>query len=123
VFIPEPARGPERPMADVVTLFRPSEVSVAPPLRLTRRGVAALAGLVAVVAVLIVGLAWASAPGSAPRVAPPPATVTVSAGDTLWSIASRVAPASDPGDEVARLVRLNSLSGVDLAAGQVLRTR
>jgi LysM repeat protein len=46
----------------------------------------------------------------------------VQSGDTLWSIASRVAPGRDPRDEVARLQRLNHLDGVDLAAGQVLRT-
>jgi LysM repeat protein len=43
-------------------------------------------------------------------------------GDTLWSIASRVAPDRDPRDEVTRLQRLNHLDGVQLAAGQVLRT-
>jgi hypothetical protein len=127
VHIPERARSWDRgwdtrPDAEVIELFRPSEDTVAPPLRLTRRGAAVLALLTALAALAVVGLAWISAPGTSAARAGGPATVTVHDGDTLWSIASRVAPDRDPRDEVTRLQRLNHLDGVQLAAGQVLRT-
>jgi len=123
VFIPERAREYDRrPLADVVELYRPDPDSVAPPLRLTRRGVVASGIAVAVAAIGLVWLAWSSAPGTATHASRVPATVTVQSGDTLWSIAGRVAPSRDPRDEVVRLQRINHLDGVGLAAGQVLRT-
>jgi Tfp pilus assembly protein FimV len=99
----------------------------AQPLRLTRRGVAVLAAAVAVVAAALVGLAWLSAPssaGSTPAPAVAGDTVAVAPGDSLWSIAGRVAPNRDPREEVALLQRLNDLdgsSGSVLVPGQVLR--
>lgn len=125
VFIPERARTPLRPAdATVLTLCPPAPASVAAPLRLTRRGVLVLAALVALVAGIVVGLAAMSASSrpAAPS-GPAPAVVTVHAGDTLWSIAGRVAPGSDPRAEVADLQRLNGLSGASLQPGQRLRTR
>jgi LysM repeat protein len=90
------------------------------PRRLTRRGVVVLgAVVVALCAALWVAASSASAgahAGSAPRVH----AVTVSDGDTLWSIAGRVAPDRDPRAEVAALQRSNHLSGVDLTPGQRL---
>lgn len=111
-------------LATVTVLHGPGARSVAAPVRLTRRGVAVLAAAVAVLAVGLVWLAWLSAP-TAPA-APPaavPASVVVHDGDTLWTIATRLAPDRDPRAEVARLQRLNHLGAVDLVAGQVLRTR
>jgi Tfp pilus assembly protein FimV len=93
-----------------------------PPARLTRRGVLALSTVTFAAAAALIGLAWLSAPAP-PPVAIPPARVTVAPGDTLWSIASSVAPDRDPRDEVATLQHLNHLDGVSLAVGQVLRTR
>jgi hypothetical protein len=91
------------------------------PLRLTRRGHVVL-GLVAVG--LTAGLLWL-ARGSAPSA--PPArdvgVVTVSEGDTLWSIASHIAPQRDPRTVVATLERINHLTDPLLQPGQVLRTR
>ena len=126
--IPERARTrrPERPLASVTALYQPSPRSVAPPVRLTRRGVVVLSGLVAAIAAALVGLAWASAPSSAsggPAAANVPAIVTVLPGDSLWTIAARVAPQTDPRAEVAHLVQVNHLAGVDLAPGQLIRTR
>lgn len=92
------------------------------PARLTRRGVLALSTATALSAGVLVWLAWLSAP-PAPAPARPPARITVQAGDTLWSIATAIAPDRDPRDEVAALQRLNHLHGVSLAVGQVLRTR
>jgi hypothetical protein len=121
VYIPSGARQSEYHGATVVSLLAPSERSIAAPLRLTRRGVAAIAVLVVVLSVAVVGLAWLSAP-AATAAGHVPASVAVHQGDTLWSIASRVAPNRDPRAEIADLQRVNHLSGVDLVAGEVLRT-
>jgi hypothetical protein len=112
-------RDDPRQLADVVPLFAPADT---PRLRLTRRGRRAAALLVFGVAGALVWLAAQSAPAAAPnpRV---PAAVTVLPGDTLWSIAARVAPGTDPRAEVDALLRLNHLSGPALLPGQVLRTR
>jgi len=126
VFIPERART-VRPEATVLTLHAPSPASVAPPLRLTRRGVVVLCVLVAVLAGALLAVAGVSAPNGAGAsragAHAGPATVTVRSGDTLWSIASRVSPGSDPRAEVATLQRLNHLGGTALTPGQVLATR
>ena len=117
VFVPAPARVPDR-LASVSVLHAPGE-AVPVTWRLTRRGV-----IVVTVAVLALGgaLIWL-ARVSAPRpVATPPAppVVTVAPGDTLWSIALRVAPGTDPRAEVAALEQRNGLTSVDLVPGQLL---
>lgn len=122
VFIPERART-QRASATVLTLRPPSEAAIAPPLRLTRRGVLALCLAVAAVAGALVWLAALSGPASPPARAQVPASVSVQNGDTLWSIATRVAPQTDPRSEVATLQRLNHLAGVELTPGQTLKTR
>jgi hypothetical protein len=122
VPVPVPAREITRPDAAVFQLHPPSTAQSATPVRLTRRGVAIVSAAVAVVCAAMVVLAWHSAP-AVPHRAPVPATVTVRSGDTLWAIASRVAPERDPRQEVAELRLLNGLDDVDLAVGQVLRTR
>jgi hypothetical protein len=122
VYIPTSARPCEPRTGTILTLQRPSDQSVAIPLRLTRRGVLVLALAVAALAVALVSLAARSAPShGAGRSLP--ATVTVRSGDTLWAIASRIAPDRDPRAEVAELQRRNHLVGVDVTAGQVLHTR
>jgi nucleoid-associated protein YgaU len=126
VYIPAPARPPAEfevtpRLASVTVLHAPRNPATgAAPLRLTRRGVVVLAALVTALAGTLVWLAahTAAAPAAAP---PAPASVTVQAGDTLWSIAGRVAPQRDSRAEVAALQRANHLSGVDLLPGQVLR--
>lgn len=122
VYIPERART-LRPDATVHILYAPSPRTVAPPLRLTRRGALVLAALVATLAGALVVLAGLSAPGGAHAAGTAPATVTVRAGNTLWAIAGRVAPGTDPRAEVAVLQRLNHVSAAQLRPGQTLRTR
>ncbi len=121
VYIPPRARPGER-LATIVALRRPSAESAAAPLRLTRRGVMVLALAVAALAAGLVVTAWLCAPSAAAGHAAQPETVTVHDGDTLWSIATRLAPDRDPRAEVADLQRRNKLVGVELSAGQVLRT-
>jgi nucleoid-associated protein YgaU len=125
VAIPErartaaPVRAPER-LAGVTVLFPPREPAATAPLRLTRRGVVVLTLAVAALGAGLVWLAKVSAPQPA-AVPAAPRSVTVHPGDTLWAIATRVAPQSDPRAEVAALQQRNHLTGVDLTPGQVLR--
>lgn len=109
-----PARRPERlvpavpeRLADVAVLHPPVPVRV--PVRLTRRGVVVLALAVALLAGGLVWLARLSAPqAAAPRVSVH--AVVVQPGDTLWAIATRVAPGADPQAEIDRLMRRNHLT-------------
>ena len=93
------------------------------PLRLTRRGYVAVGLLAAVLTTALLWLAHASAPSARPAVGGSPAAVTVHDGDTLWTIATRIAPQRDPRTVVAALERINQLAGPVLQPGQVLRTR
>ena len=111
------------PLATVTVLRPPGAGTVAAPLRLTRRGVVVVALAVAALGAVLVWLAALSAPSPAAAPESGPAAVTVRSGDTLWSIASRVAPQRDPRAEIATLQHLNHLGGVDLTPGQVLRVR
>jgi hypothetical protein len=92
------------------------------PVRLTRRGYGVVGALALAAVAGLLWLAHASALGVAPATPRPPAVVTVHDGDTLWSIASRIAPQSDPREVVARLERVNGLADPMLQAGQQLRT-
>jgi hypothetical protein len=94
-------------------------------LRLTVRGrralalLAALPAIVALAAAIIGGgTALATRDGGAP--AGTFETVTVTPGDSLWSIAEEMAPTRDPRDVVDEIVRLNALDSVELTAGQSL---
>lgn len=91
------------------------------PVRLTRRGRVAvvLMMLVAIVVVLSSAGRPSQATGDAPRTRP--VTVTVQTGETLWQLASRVAPQVDPRLVIAEIERLNALAGPTVYAGQQLR--
>ena len=89
-------------------------------LRLTRRGRVVLMVLPTLLA--LSGVLLASAPGVAeasPRVEPA-RTVVVGTGDSLWTIAERVAPRTDPRLTVAALERANGLTDGRVAAGATL---
>jgi Tfp pilus assembly protein FimV len=114
-----PAAPPDR-LATVTALRPPRDAAGLAPVRLTRRGVVVLTLVVLAVGA---GLVWLAS-ASAPRAATPPAApraITVQSGDTLWSIATRVAPQRDPRAEVAALQKRNGLAGVELVPGQVLQ--
>lgn len=103
-----------------------------PPLRLTRRGqvvVVMLLAAVATVALFGLGLVPSQAStGATPAVngtagaagARSASTLVVQSGDSLWAIATRVAPRVDPRVEVQRLIDRNRLAGASIEAGQVL---
>lgn len=88
-------------------------------LRLTRRGrldvvLALLLGL------LVMGFTLGHVSGSQAAAQTTPATVVVQPGDTLWSIAARVAPDRDPRGVVARLRTINHLTDASVQVGQRL---
>jgi len=91
--------------------------------RLTRRGRLLVTGLVllllVVAAVLLSGGMTASA--GTDRGAPVTAErVTVAPGETLWQIAERVAPGTDPRETVARILELNGLQTAQVQVGTAL---
>jgi LysM repeat protein len=65
-----------------------------------------------------VGRVTSTALGAAGAGAP---QVVVQRGDTLWSIAERVSPDSDPREVSADLMALNGLGSPALEVGQQLR--
>jgi Tfp pilus assembly protein FimV len=89
-------------------------------MRLTRRG-RILARALAIVLVVTVFLLVAPglARGDGPDRPAPRVTYVVEPGDTLWSIARRVAPGRDPRPVVDGLIEANDLHG-GLQAGQEL---
>ena len=64
--------------------------------------------------------AAAAAPPGAVHASAGPAPVLVQPGDTLWSLAERIAPARDPREVVSQIRRLNGLPTAALQAGQQL---
>lgn len=111
-------------------LSRPVGARVVRPapghLRLTRRGrLVTAAATVLIAALTLVGVV--SRAGSLRETAPVPASapaqVVVAPGETLWSIAVRVAPDRDPRPVVAGIQRLNDLPTPDVHAGQTLLLR
>ena len=57
---------------------------------------------------------------TARRRVPKAATVVVQPGETLWQIATRVAPGTDPRTTVHRIEELNGLTTATVSAGQRL---
>jgi LysM domain len=89
-------------------------------MRLTSRGraVARMLAIVLVVAVFLL-VAPGLARGDGPDRPAPRVTYVVEPGDTLWSIARRVAPGQDPRPVVDGLIEANDVRG-GLRAGQEL---
>ena len=92
-------------------------------VHLTRRGrVLLLLALVAVLyAAFSVGRAHTQAVTTAGQEqAPAVQQITVEPGESLWSVARRVAPQNDPREVMAQIRRLNDLEGTQLQVGQQL---
>ncbi|MGH3691908.1 MAG: LysM peptidoglycan-binding domain-containing protein [Microbacterium sp.] len=93
-------------------------------LRLTTRGRAVLLAFASVP--LAIGIAFAALSGGsaiasgADTAAVSVETVTVMPGDTLWSIATGVAPDADPRDVIGDISRMNLLRGGEIQIGQTL---
>ncbi|WP_040163545.1 LysM peptidoglycan-binding domain-containing protein [Microbacterium gorillae] len=94
-------------------------------LRMTVRGrrvLAVLASLPIVALIAFGALSGGNAMASSEHGAPADTfqTVTVLPGDSLWGIATEIAPDADPRDVVADIISLNALGTSDLRAGQTL---
>ncbi len=89
-------------------------------LRLTRRGRAAV--LLALVALLLGAFAAGRTASASqePEQRSVLSQTTVQRGESLWTVARRVAPEQDPRQVVVALRRLNSLPTAQVQAGQQL---
>jgi hypothetical protein len=95
-------------------------------VRLTLRGRVALGGLTLLGALGFLSLAHtgaSDASSTSNASLHTAASVTVHDGDTLWAIANRVEPGSDPRSVIDRIRSLNKLDSAGLEAGQTLRLR
>lgn len=92
-------------------------------LRLTTRGRIVFTALAAVPIVAGVGMLALNGGGAVASSTASGAhfqQVTVHAGQSLWGIATQVAPAADPRDVVDEIVALNQLPSVLVTPGQQL---
>ncbi len=90
-------------------------------LRINKRGRAVLLSAVAtpvVLAALVFGINAGGA--TATSSSTPLARVTVAGGETLWGVAQRIAPTSDPRDVVAELESVNRLGSASIYPGEQL---
>ena len=96
-----------------------------PSVRLNRRGKLArtlvVLSLAIVAASVAGGQAGADTSKSTVAAADSFITVTVAPGDTVWSLASRVAPQGQAGALVSAIIEINSLGSGDVVAGQKIR--
>lgn len=86
--------------------------------RLTPRGRLVIVAVALLLALAAFGAGRASAAG--PQAPSRVEHVTVAPGESLWTVARRVAPDADPRDTVGRIAELNSLAGPTVHAGQRL---
>ncbi len=91
--------------------------SAAEPLRLTLRGKLLIVALLCLAPLLALTAGRALAATDLPRSG---ISVTVAPGETLWTIASRLAPGEDRRKTVARLIEFNHLTSPVLDVGQEL---
>ena len=97
---------------------RPARVSATRSTRLTRRGRLLLTLAIAAFA----ALGWSGLHATAQADAPMQ-RIEVKAGETLWSIAERLAPGADPRAMVYELRSINHLDSAQLQPGQILLAR
>ena len=104
---------------------RRTEGVATPRLRITRRGRLVLTTLVmgplvtlGVVGGVVAGLSASSAVATSSSVSAEFDYLTINAGESLWQVAERIAPTSDPRDVIAEIVSLNQLPTSSVEAGQ-----
>jgi len=110
------------------TATAPRAAATKPQVRLTRRGrlVGAAALVLAVAALLLGAMAVLLGPMATPAAAgaaashPAAATYVVQPGQTLWAIATAIAPNADPRETITTLREANNLTTSDVYAGQRL---
>ncbi len=90
-------------------------------LRLTHRGRAVIAILVSLPLVIaLVSMALNGGGATATSGGTTVETITVEAGESLWSVAAAIAPEASTADVVADLIAVNELASAELIPGQVL---
>jgi LysM domain len=88
---------------------------------MTRRGRAVLLTIVAVPVVGIALFFGISAGGATATTSSTPLqTITMPAGESLWQVATEIAPKADPRDFIADVVSVNQLASTDVQPGQTL---
>lgn len=109
-------------MSSVVMYRNASSVRVGgPQLRLTRRGRLVLLFALVAVALAVLTLLGGPAESTNARYDPPTVTVVVQPGQTLWDIATDVAPDEDPRVVIEEILDLNGLTDAgSIRAGQPL---
>ena len=91
------------------------------PVRLTRRGRALLVLLLAGLLLAAFSLGQQDSQAASEVGAPAEVqTVVVQPGESLWSVAQRIAPDNDPREVIAQIQRLNDLESSTLHVGQHL---
>ena len=93
-------------------------------ITLNRRGRLARTFVVLSLAIVLGSVVSAKAGAgtdSAPQLSGSFITVTVAPGDTVWSLANRLAAGGDVRSLVSEIISVNSLASVDVATGQKLR--
>jgi hypothetical protein len=121
LVVPDHLEGALRPAR------RLHEPAGSPSLRLTARGRAAVVVAVALAAIgvvlaLVLLPSAPTGPAAGRDAGPASSSVVVQPGDSLWSIATRVAPKADPRATVQRLIDRNHLAGLAITPGEVLAT-
>ena len=94
-----------------------------PATHLTRRGrllVTALTLLLLVAAAVLLTGGMPATAGTDRPTAVTAQRVTVAPGETLWQIAERVAPGTDPRETVAQILELNGLQTAQVQVGTAL---
>jgi len=110
-MLPEPS--PERPLP------AQAQVLCAPVPR--RQGRSASLVVAAVVTLAVIGGLGLLGQAASARIPAETTVVRVGAGETLWDVAQRVAPESDPRAVVERIRQLNGTPGSAIQPGQQLR--
>ena len=112
-------RAVRRPVASAATPVSPARHAA----RLTRRGRLLMTALTLLMLVAAGVVLTGGLPATAGTDRPAAVTaerVTVGPGETLWQIAERVAPGTDPRETVARILDLNGLQTSQVQVGTAL---
>ena len=116
--LPGPALPAPLPPAPVPPASAPPAATHPPALRAAR--VAALSATVMVTLAVVAGLGWLGQSAD-PAIPERTAVIRVGAGETVWDVAARVAPRSDPRAVVERIRQLNDLRATEVVPDQQLR--
>lgn len=90
------------------------------PVHLTRRGRLVVTLALVAVSTGLLGLTQPEAFAFGHDSGPATQRITVRPGETLWAIADRVSPNTDPRTTIARLESINHLTSSAVPAGSVL---